>query len=347
MNLMPRIPLPQNILLKIVVILLAIPVILYFLPFLIGGFIMYYVFRNVSHSVVKLSIIVGILLPTLFVGSAWAVGLKEGVTNPSTVEMVTVTPTEIPAATETPTPTVTPVPTFGATHNGVLAKVVRVIDGDTIEIEGGKKVRYIGINTPETVDPTKGTECYGEEASKRNKELVEGKTVELVKDVSETDRYGRLLRYVYTESAFINLYLVAGGHAYASTYPPDVAQQAALTQAQKQAREDNIGLWSMCSASPTPAKSPTLAPVKKVVYPTATPRPFTPTATPIPSVQGATTQSNYAPSSGSSGSTAGGDKDCADFSSHAEAQAFFLANGGPGSDPHRLDGDNDGQACED
>lgn len=76
-------------------------------------------------------------------------------------------------------------------------KVVRVIDGDTIEIEGGDRVRYIGIDTPETVDPRKPVQCYGQEASNKNKELVEGKTVELEKDVSETDKYGRLLRYVW------------------------------------------------------------------------------------------------------------------------------------------------------
>ena len=72
-------------------------------------------------------------------------------------------------------------------------KVARVIDGDTFEIETGEKVRLIGIDAPESVHPTKEDECYGETSSKVLKELIEGKSVYLEKDVSETDRYGRLL----------------------------------------------------------------------------------------------------------------------------------------------------------
>src|SRR4030042_2567140 len=82
-----------------------------------------------------------------------------------------------------------------STNEGIL--VTRVIDGDTIEIEGGQKVRYIGIDTPEKVDPRPSVQCYGKEAAAKNKELVEGKRVRLEKDVSETDKYGRLLRYVF------------------------------------------------------------------------------------------------------------------------------------------------------
>ena len=85
-----------------------------------------------------------------------------------------------------------------------LYNVIRVVDGDTIEIEGGQKVRYIGIDTPETVDPSRPVGCYGKEASDKNKELVEGKIVRLEKDISETDRYGRLLRYIYVGDIFVN-----------------------------------------------------------------------------------------------------------------------------------------------
>ena len=67
--------------------------------------------------------------------------------------------------------------------------VVRVVDGDTIELEGGERLRYIGIDTPETVDPRKEVQCFGKEASAKNKELVEGQAVRLEKDVSETDRF--------------------------------------------------------------------------------------------------------------------------------------------------------------
>lgn len=128
-------------------------------------------------------------------------------------------------------------------------KVIRVIDGDTIEIEGGQKVRYIGIDTPETVDPRKPVQCFGIEASNKNKELVEGKTVGLEKDVSETDKYDRFLRYIYVGNIFVNDFLVRQGYAHSSTYPPDVKYQDQLTQAEQEARENSRGLWSSCSSS--------------------------------------------------------------------------------------------------
>src|SRR3989338_7463066 len=75
--------------------------------------------------------------------------------------------------------------------------VKRVIDGDTIELENGEKVRYIGIDTPETLDPRKPIQCFGKEAAQKNRELVEGKPVWLTKDITDKDKYGRSLRYVY------------------------------------------------------------------------------------------------------------------------------------------------------
>ena len=143
--------------------------------------------------------------------------------------------------------------------------VTRVIDGDTIEIEGGRKVRYIGIDTPETVDPRKPIQCFGVEASNKNKELVERKRVRLEKDVSETDKYGRLLRYVHVDDLFVNDYLVRQGYAYAYTYPPDVKYSEQFVQVQTEARENNRGLWKACPVSTTiptttsislPARSP-------------------------------------------------------------------------------------------
>ena len=103
-------------------------------------------------------------------------------------------------------PSLTPQPsqTLG-TSDKQLYVVTKVIDGDTIQIENGQKVRYIGIDTPEL----KGNECYAKQAREKNKELVEGKQVKLQKDISETDKYGRLLRYVYTEQGkFVNNLLV-------------------------------------------------------------------------------------------------------------------------------------------
>lgn len=149
--------------------------------------------------------------------------------------------------------------------------VTRVIDGDTIEIEGGQKVRYIGIDTPETVDPRKPVQCFGVEASNRNKQLVEGKRVRLEKDVNETDKYGRLVRYVYVGKTFVNLALVQEGFAYSYTYPPDVKYQDQFIEAQRVAREGKRGLWSVCPATPTSEPTPTPSPVMPT--PASTPEP--------------------------------------------------------------------------
>lgn len=127
--------------------------------------------------------------------------------------------------------------------------VTRVIDGDTVEIEGGMHVRYIGMDTPESVDPRKTVQCFGREAAEENRKLVDGKTVRLEKDVSKTDRYGRLLRYVYIGDVFINDYLVRQGFAQVSTFPPDVLHQEQFLAAEREAREQGRGLWSKCGNS--------------------------------------------------------------------------------------------------
>lgn len=124
-------------------------------------------------------------------------------------------------------------------------QVKRVIDGDTIELEDGRKVRYIGINTPESVDPRRGVQCFGKEASAFNRELVEGKVVRLEKDVSETDKYGRLLRFVYLEDGtFVNERLVSEGYAAASPYAPDISKKDFFKAAEMKARQEGRGLWS-------------------------------------------------------------------------------------------------------
>lgn len=142
--------------------------------------------------------------------------------------------------------------------DGGLTKVVRVIDGDTIEIEGGEMVRYIGIDTPETVDPRKPVQCFGVEASHKNKELVDGKMARLEKDITERDKYNRLLRYVWVGDIFVNLELVKQGFAFSYTYPPDVKYQDLFVKAQEEAREARQGLWNSCPAQ-TPAQAETPA----------------------------------------------------------------------------------------
>ena len=143
-----------------------------------------------------------------------------------------------------------------------VVKIVRVIDGDTIEIEGGEKVRYIGIDAPETVDPRTPVQCFGVEASNKNKELVEGKMARLEKDITERDKYGRLLRYVWVGDVFVNLELVKQGFAYSYSYPPDIKYQDLFVEAQQGAREAKRGLWNSC---PAVAPAGTQIPVLPVI----------------------------------------------------------------------------------
>src|SRR3989344_4214307 len=145
-----------------------------------------------------------------------------------------------------------------------LIKVTRVVDGDTIEIEGGEKVRYIGIDTPETVDPRKPVQCFGVEASKKNKEMVEGKMVRLEKDITDKDKYNRLLRYIWLDNVSINLELIKQGFAYSYSYPPDIKYQDQFLKAQQEAREAKRGLRNACPTvqeqTVTPSISPALTP---------------------------------------------------------------------------------------
>lgn len=124
-------------------------------------------------------------------------------------------------------------------ESGIL--VIKVIDGDTIQLEDGQKVRYIGIDSPELKK-----DCFANEATFKNKELVEGKKIELVKDVSEKDRYGRLLRYVYVNGEFVNEILVREGYAKSAKYPPDIKFQKQLKEIENVAKEQQKGLWAAC-----------------------------------------------------------------------------------------------------
>jgi micrococcal nuclease len=186
----------------------------------------------------------------------------------------TATPTPLPTATSTATatatrtPTITPTPTATINSTTVLQTaqggplqcvpwnnplqpgiVTRVIDGDTIVVFVDGQlvtVRYIGIDAPETVHPSLGVQYFGPQAKEKNRQLVEGKAVFLVRDVSDTDQYNRLLRYVMVGSLygqFVNDVLVRQGYASASTYPPDVACAESFLAAQHQAAADGLGLW--------------------------------------------------------------------------------------------------------
>lgn len=166
-----------------------------------------------------------------------------------------------PTATVTVTPGPTDAgerPTAGAAPAGLEeAWVTKVVDGDTIDVlvEGRElRVRYTGIDTPETVDPRQPVECFGREASERNRQLVEGRSVGLERDVSEADQFDRLLRYVWVDDQMVNATLVEEGYATATTFPPDVKYADLFASLQRQAREAGRGLWSACA---TPGPPPT------------------------------------------------------------------------------------------
>jgi micrococcal nuclease len=188
-------------------------------------------------------------------------------------EPATATGATVPTATSTalPTPTNTPIPptapptrtwTPTHTHTSALtatstptlskteARVVAITDGDTIQVEIGGQVyrlRYIGIDCPEPGQPG----CW--EASEANRQLVEGKTILLEKDVSDTDRYGRLLRYVYVGGLLVNAEMVRLGYASAKSYPPDVAYDDLFARLQQEAREEGRGLWAVPTAASGPS----------------------------------------------------------------------------------------------
>jgi micrococcal nuclease len=215
-------------------------------------------------------------------------------------------PTDTPLPSPTPTPEPTATPEATPTPERVEAQVVEVVDGDTIRVNVAGEVyplRYIGIDAPEP------DQWMGPEASQANWELVGGKTVYLEKDVSETDQYGRLLRYVFLAGGtFVNAELVRQGYAWAGTYEPDVKQQG-------------LGLWGPTPVPPTPVP-PTAAPVA--------PTPVPPTEPPAQNCDPSYPDVCIPPPPP--------DLDCKDI----PYRRFRVV----GADPHRFDGDHDGIGCE-
>lgn len=285
---------------KLITIPILVIAALAFLPFTIGGLLAYAAYRYIPQGKVRNIAVAVIVIPTLFIGSTWVWGFYSGSSEPSpaktVLEQATATPVTAIEVEETPTitptpgaatvvatePTVTTQPSPAtaaqpATVEGVLVK--RVIDGDTIELETGQTVRYIGIDTPETVHPSQPVGCFGKEASAKNTELVVGKRVRLEKDVSETDRYDRLLRYVYIGDTFVNDYLVRQGYANSSSYPPDVKYQDRFRQAEQEAKANKRGLWESCSSGSSSTSTST-------TKPTTTSAPATQPATSQCSIKG-------------------------------------------------------------
>ncbi len=200
----------------------------------------------------------------------------------------------------------------------------RVIDGDTIEViiaDRVERVRYIGVDTPERGQP------FYDEATRANRALLEGKSLKLARDVSDRDRYDRLLRYVIAGDRFVNLALVEQGMAQVATFPPDVRCADTFLVAQQQARAAGAGFWAARSGNaPQPGS-------------VNAPRPG----------------SGSVPQPGSAAPTRGNchpsypdvcipppppDLDCADI---PHSRFRVLRQYG---DPHRFDGDSDGIGCE-
>ena len=123
--------------------------------------------------------------------------------------------------------------------------VVKAIDGDTIELRNGEKVRYIGIDAPEFDHQQKQVEFFAEESYQANRKMVENRKVKLEYDVQQKDQYGRWLAYVYTEDGImINEWLIANGYAKAIVYPPNVRYTDRFLRLEREAQEKKIGLWS-------------------------------------------------------------------------------------------------------
>jgi micrococcal nuclease len=138
------------------------------------------------------------------------------------------------------------------TKNEVLITILKVIDGDTVDIDingNTERVRLIGVNTPETKHPTKPIECFGPEASAYLTQLLpKGTHVRIERDIEARDRYGRMLLYLYRESdnLFINLDLVSHGYGIPMSIEPNTFHRNDFVHAAALAETTNVGLWKAC-----------------------------------------------------------------------------------------------------
>lgn len=150
----------------------------------------------------------------------------------------------------------TPGPATGSLPAGLDVTVERVVDGDTIVVSGGERVRLIGVDTPETKDPNRPVGCFGREASAFTARVLEvGSRVRLVGDVEARDRFDRLLAYAYRlpDGLFVNAELVRQGYALPFTVPPNVAHADEFVALAGQAREAQRGLWGACPGDGRPS----------------------------------------------------------------------------------------------
>ena len=133
-------------------------------------------------------------------------------------------------------------------EHGKPIRVVKAVDGDTVQLINGEYLRYIGIDTPEEFDPRKPVQCFAKEAAEQNRQLVEGKDIMFYNDVSVKDRYGRWLGFVYlADGTLVNKKLVSEGYAFSYEYKPDISKSEEFDLAQENAKNNNLGLWAHCS----------------------------------------------------------------------------------------------------
>lgn len=229
---------------------------------------------------------------------------------PAIPEQVAEVTAEPPASEIVPTPT--PLPENSAcalSKSGAaeIAVVMRVINPFTVEaILNGQtvQIRYLGIDMPPWGNPV---EYFTSDALDKNIQMVQGKVITLIKDQTDTDQQGYLLRYVFADDRFINYELIRQGYARFTTFPQDTSCDATLTTAQQQAQTDSAGIWALAAATP-PAS---------------------------------------AASSGAPCDCAGPDLDCRDFGIQPVAQTCYdyCRDAGLG-DIFLIDNDQNGKACE-
>ena len=217
------------------------------------------------------------------------------------------------------------------TAPGELTSVTKHVDGDTLWVSGGEKIRFIGMDTPETYGRT---DCYGPEASARTAELLPlGTEVRLVYDAGRRDRYGRTLAYVYraSDGLFVNASLLRDGYAQVMTVPPNVAHAEEFLALQREARQSGRGFWGACgssSARPSSAPATTVAPV---------------TTVPVRRIVGSGCHPSY---QGTCIPPDVSDADCAGGSGNGPHYVQEKDIRVVGPDPYELDGNGDGVGCE-
>lgn len=205
----------------------------------------------------KLLYIIGGIIALLIIISTIGSKLEQGAVQNIERDVSALATTE----TDSISPALNTIEVKTSTPSPKYYSVSRVIDGDTIDISIDGKVerlRLIGIDTPETVDPRKPVECFGVEASNKAKTLLIGKKVSLESDGSqgELDKYNRLLRYVFLEDGTnINLLMIKEGYAHEYTYNLPYKYQTEFKNAQKQAEANKAGLWSLDACNGDATKS--------------------------------------------------------------------------------------------